>query len=50
MNKEAQVPESDDPKQKTPKGKEIPLPKREQVMADFKKIVKGATPPNPPKG
>ena len=43
MDKETQVPE-DEPKQKSFKGKEIPLPKREQVMADFKKIVKGKKP------
>lgn len=40
---------ADEPKQKTPKGKEIPLPKREQVMADFKKIAKRPTPVKPPK-
>jgi hypothetical protein len=43
MSKESQVPE-DEPKQKTHKGKEIPLPKREQVMQDFRKIVKGKKP------
>jgi len=44
MDKEAQVSEEAEPKQKSFKGKEIPLPKREQVMADFKKIVKGKKP------
>ena len=44
MSEEKQVPESDEPKQKSFRGKEIPLPKREQVMADFKKIVKGKKP------
>lgn len=43
MSKEAQVSE-DERKQKTRKGKEIPLPKRKQVMADFRKIVKGKKP------
>lgn len=43
MSKEAQVPESE-PKQKTRKGKEIPVPKREQVMADFRKIAKKPAP------
>lgn len=47
MSEEEQVPEADEPKQKTRKGKEIPLPKREQVMADFKKIVKGKKPHQP---
>lgn len=37
MSKKKQVPQ-DEPKQKTPKGKEIPLPKRGDVMAAFKKI------------
>ncbi len=44
MSKEAQVPSEDAPKQKTPKGHEIPLPKRSEVMAAFKKIVKGKKP------
>lgn len=48
MSKEVQVSE-DEPKQVTPQGKEIPLPEREQVMGDFKKIVKGATPAERPK-
>jgi len=28
-----------EPKQKTPKGLEIPVPKRKEVMAAFRKIV-----------
>ncbi len=45
MSKEAQVPApEDEPKQKTLKGYEIPLPKRGDVMAAFKKIVKGKKP------
>ena len=44
MDEEAQVPSSDAPTQKTKKGKEIPLPKRKDVLADFKKIVKGKKP------
>jgi hypothetical protein len=44
MSEEVQVPVEDEPKQKTPKGKEIPLPKRDDVMAAFKKIVKGKKP------
>lgn len=35
----------DEPRQTTPQGKEIPLPKRKQVMGDFKKIVKGVKKP-----
>ena len=48
MDKETQV-RTDEPKQVTPKGKEIPLPKREQVLADFKKIVRSAKPVKPTK-
>ena len=44
MTKEAQVPQEEEPKQKTRKGKEIPLPKRDEIMAAFKKIVKGKKP------
>jgi len=43
MDKERQVSEGE-PKQKTRKGKEIPLPKREQVIQDFRKIAKGKKP------
>ena len=31
-----------EPKQKTPKGQEIPVPKRREVMDAFKKIVRPA--------
>ena len=43
MSEEKQVPE-DELKQKTLKGKEIPLPKRDEIMAAFKKIAKGKKP------
>ena len=32
------------PKQKIPKGHEIPVPKRGDVMRDFKKVAKLSTP------
>ena len=45
MSEEAQVPANEgEPKQKTLKGYEIPLPKRDDVMAAFKKIVRGKKP------
>ena len=31
---------SDEPKQKTPKGEEIPIPTREDVLRDLKKVAK----------
>ena len=31
---------SDGPKQKTPKGHEIPVPEREDVLRDLKKVAK----------
>jgi hypothetical protein len=37
---------TEEPKQTTPKGLEIPVPKREDVMADLHKIAK----PKPKKG
>lgn len=37
----------DEPKQKTLRGKEIPLPKRGDVMESFRKIVGPAKPPKP---
>jgi hypothetical protein len=43
VSKESQVPE-DEPKQKTLKGKEIPLPTRRRVMDAFRKIVEPAKP------
>lgn len=46
MSKETQVPE-DELKQKTLKGKEIPVPKREDVLAAFRKIVGPAKPQKP---
>jgi hypothetical protein len=30
---------ADQPKQKTPKGYEIPVPKRERLLADLRKLV-----------
>ena len=44
MSKEAQVPAEDEPKQKTPKGYEIPVPKRQDVMDFFRKVVKPKKP------
>lgn len=44
MSEEKQVPAENEPKQKTLKGYEIPLPKRGDVMAAFKKIVRGKKP------
>jgi hypothetical protein len=38
------------PKQKTLKGKEIPLPKRSEIMEAFKKIIGSAKPDKPAKG
>jgi hypothetical protein len=40
------VPNQDDdrPKQRTPAGHEIPVPKREEVMRDLRKV---ANPPKP---
>lgn len=37
---------SDEPKQKTPKGLEIPLPKRGDLMDAFKKIIQPAKKPH----
>jgi hypothetical protein len=39
----------DQPKQRTPKGQEIPIPKREDFMRDLKKAAKPSTPKSPPK-
>ncbi len=44
MTEEKQVPAETEPKQLTPKGYEIPVPKRTDVLAAFKKIVKGKKP------
>jgi hypothetical protein len=41
-----QPPASDEPKQVTPKGLEIPVPKRKDVLGAFRKIV-GAPPKKP---
>jgi hypothetical protein len=46
MGDKVQQPASDEPKQKTPKGLEIPVPKREQVIDALDKIFK----PKPAKG
>lgn len=37
-------PESAGSKQKTPKGLEIPVPKRREVMDAFRKVIKPARP------
>jgi hypothetical protein len=39
MGDTKQQPSSDGPKQKTPKGLEIPVPKRKELMDAFRKIV-----------
>ena len=44
MSKEAQVPADGEPTQKTPKGYEIPVPKRQDVMDFFRKVVKPKKP------
>lgn len=50
MSKEAQVPSDAELKQKTLKGKEIPVPKRRDVMDAFRKIIGPAKPDKPAKG
>ena len=50
MSEEAQVPSQDAPTQKTLKGKEIPLPKRSEIMEAFKKIIGPAKPDKHAKG
>ena len=51
MSEKTQQPPADEPKQRTPKGYEIPLPKRDDVMAAFKRIVRvrKEDPPTTPK-
>ena len=44
MSRKPQPDYGDVPKQKTPKGLEIPLPKRDEIMAAFRKIAKPAKP------
>ncbi|MGZ4289042.1 MAG: hypothetical protein ACXVRI_12690 [Gaiellaceae bacterium] len=39
MDKDVQEPASDEPKQRTPKGLEIPVPKRKEVMDGFRKVI-----------
>ena len=39
----------DQPTQKTPKGQEIPIPKRKDFMRDLKKAAKPSTRKSPPK-
>src|SRR5215218_1449353 len=46
MTDKPQQPASDEPKQTTPKGLEIPVPKRRDLMDAFRKIV-GAPPKKP---
>lgn len=40
MDKNVQQPASDEPKQTTEKGYEIPVPTKEQVMTFFRKVAK----------
>ncbi len=40
----------DQPTQKTPKGVEIPVPKREDFLRDLKKVAPGAKAPAKPRG
>jgi hypothetical protein len=40
MSRKPKPDYGDAPKQKTPKGLEIPVPKREDVMADLRKVTK----------
>ena len=40
-----QQPASDEPKQTTAKGYEIPVPAKEQVMGFFKKVARGTKKP-----
>jgi hypothetical protein len=40
MEKDVQQPASDEPKQTTEKGYEIPVPTKEQVMGFFKKVAR----------
>jgi hypothetical protein len=40
MEKPMQEPATDEPKQVTPKGYEIPVPTKDAVMAFFKKVTK----------
>ena len=44
MSKEKQVPVDGEPKQRTPQGSEIPVPKRQDVMDFFRKVVKPKKP------
>jgi hypothetical protein len=46
MGDKVQQPASDEPKQKTPKGLEIPVPKRKELMDAFRKII-GPVKPKP---
>jgi hypothetical protein len=39
---------TDEPKQRTPKGEEIPVPTREDVLRDLKKVAKAK--PSTPRG
>lgn len=39
------MPKPDRSKQKTPKGAEIPVPKRKEFYADLDRMVKAPTPP-----
>lgn len=38
-------PKGDEPTQKTPKGVEIPIPTRDAVIRDLKKVAPGVEPP-----
>jgi hypothetical protein len=45
MEKDVQQPASDEPTQRTPKGLEIPVPKRRDVLDALRKLVQPARKP-----
>jgi hypothetical protein len=45
MGDKVQQPASDEQKQKTPKGLEIPVPKRKDLADTFRKIIRPAKKP-----
>jgi hypothetical protein len=47
VNEPKQPPAADEPKQTTPKGLEIPLPKRRDLMDAFRKITQPIKKPKP---
>jgi hypothetical protein len=44
MEDKVKQPAPDDPRQVTPKGLEIPVPKRSEVMDAFRKVLRPAKP------